>query len=127
MSYLIVPDPQALDFVVASSMRHVVSLQSISASLDLGTVSVVFACPGPGPSLALLVGRVTIYLCPCLHVFDYASRPCTNTQDKHRYNTNNTNWEAKAKFFFLIFKIFLILALISEDVRRATQRLFFCF
>lgn len=50
--------------------------------------------------LALGVGGITIYLCPCLHVFDYASSPCTNIQVKHGYNTN-FNWD-KAKLFFLV-------------------------
>lgn len=60
--------------------------EHISASLDLGTGSVVFAWPCPGSSLALGVGIVTIYLCPCPHVSNYTNSPCTNTQVKHGYN-----------------------------------------
>lgn len=57
-------------FVVASSPRRVVFLQRpcLPVYRDLGTGSVVSACPYSGHSLALGVCRMTIHLCPCLHV-----------------------------------------------------------
>lgn len=92
-------------FVVASSPRRVVSLQRTSLPVyrDLGTGSVVSARPSPGPSLALGVGRVTVHLCPRLHVFFIPTVPAQIPRCKMD-TTHILQILGQREFFFVLIK-----------------------